>query len=418
MIETRPSPKRVFLPTPLLWFLGVFLVATLVSAGRYLWLVHIDHAQGIPAFIMPNSPEIYHGDFTLFALAFHHLREPGFWSDLPLFNYPATAGLAIALFYKLPHPVWAYLGFLSLLIVAGAWLWAARLTKGAIPAAAAAIFVIAFAVSYPFRFELQRANIEGAVAVFTAGAILALLHRRYWIAATLIGIAGAMKIFPIILLGLLLSPRKYKAIVWGAAVAFLANLCSLWVLGPTIRGANRQIEHGIALFQQIYVNSLDRTRLFCDHSLFTLFKLPLIELGRADDPRLMHSASSIYLAAVAIAGLALFFLIIRKLPLLNQVLILIICAVCLPPVSFDYTLLHLAVPFAVLSFYALDQWRAGEAASPALNASMAIFGLLFADLNLFGFHGELIGPTRAMAIVALLILFLRHPLRWQGFPDA
>jgi hypothetical protein len=417
-MKTRPSARRVFLPTPLLWFLGAILTATLVSAGRYLWLVHMEHAQGIPDFMMPNSPAIYHGDFTLFALAFHHLREPGFWSDLPLFNYPATAGLAIALFYKLPHPVWAYLAFLLLLIVAGACLWVARLTKRGIPAGAAAIFVIAFLVSYPFRFELQRANIEGFVVVFTAGAILALLHRRYWIAATLIGIAGAMKIFPIILLGLLLSPRKYKAIVWGAAVAFLANLCSLWVLGPSIRGANRQIEHGIKLFQQIYVNSLDRTRLFCDHSLFTLFKLPLIELGRADDPRLVHAASSIYLAAVAIVGLALFFLVIRKLPLLNQVLILILCAVSLPPVSFDYTLVHLAVPFALLSLYALDEWHAGEVSSKALNASMGLFGVLFADLNLFGFHGELIGPIRAVAIIALLGVFLRHPLRWQAFRAA
>jgi len=419
MLKEGPPAKRAFLPTPLLGFLAVLLIVTLVSAARYLWLVYVHHVQFVPVFILPNSPGVYHWDFTIFTRQFHHFREPGFWSyqDIP-FNYPATTGLAIAFFYKFPHPVLAYLCFLALLIVGGAWLWAARLRKRGISAVAAALFVIAFVASYPLRFELQRANIEGIVVLFTAGAILCFLHRRYWLTATLIGIAAAMKIFPIILLGLLFSRRKYKQMVWGVGVAILADLGSLWLLGPSIAVAHRQIAHGIAMFQQIYVETTNKSMLICDHSLFALVKLLLIKFGRANAPHLLHIAVPIYLATAALTGLLFFFFVIRKLPFLNQVLILTLCAVSLPPTSFDYTLLHLAVPFALLSLYALDVWNAGDAIPAGLNAAMALFGLIFADLNLFGMHGSLMGPTRAVAILVLLGTLLRHPLPWRAFDQA
>jgi hypothetical protein len=87
-------------------------------------------------------------------------------------------------------------------------------------------------------------------------------------------------------------------------------------------------------------------------------------------------------------------------------------------VSFDYTLLHLAVPFALLSLYTLDVWRAGETNLAALNTVMALFGLIFADLNFFGLHGQFMGPLRATAIIALFITLLRYPLRWQAFDQA
>ena len=418
MPELSASAKSVFLPLPLFCFLAVLLIVSFVSSARYLWLVNVNHAQFVPVFILPNSPAVYHGDFTLFARAFHHFRGASFWSDLSLFNYPATTALPIEFFYKFPHPVKAYLSFLSLLIVAGAWLWAVRLKQRGISEGAAALFVIAFLVSYPFRFELQRANIEGVVVLFTGGAILALLRRRYWIAATLIGIAAAMKIFPIILLGLLFSARKYRQMVWGLGVAVAANIFSLWLLGPSIAIANKQVAHGMAMFQSIYVDSDDRSRLFCDHSLFTLVKLPLLRFGGANAAHLVHAASSIYLAAVAFTGLVLFFFLIRKLPFLNQTLILTLCAVSLPPVSFDYTLLHLAVPFALLSLYASGAWNGGETSPTTVNVVMGLFGLIFADLNFFGLHGQFMGPLRAIAIIALLITLLRHPLHWRTFQQA
>ena len=368
---------------------------------------------------MPNSPAVYHGDFTIFANAFHHFREPSFWSDQNSFNYPATTGLAIAFFYHFSHPALAYLVFLSVAIIAGASLWAVRLKQRGLSAVAAALFVIAFVASYPFRFEVQRANIEGLVVVFTATAILAFLRRRYWIFATLVGIAGAMKIFPIILLALLFSTRRYKEMLWGVGVALIANLCSLWVLGPGIMVANSNIAHGMKRFQQIYVDSGGRNLLVYDHSLFGLVKLPLLKFGGTSTHHLVHVGSAIYLAAAALSGVILFFLVIRKLPLLNQILVLVLCAVSLPPISFDYTLLHLAVPFALLSLYAMDVWNAGQTDFAVLNTVMVLFGVMFADLNLFGLHGQFMGPLRAIAIVALLITFMRYPLHWHALqqPD-
>lgn len=367
---------------------------------------------------MPNSKAVYHWDFTVFAERFQHFRESGFWSSKYYpFTYPASSGLAFAFFYKLPHPVWAYLSFLALLIVGGAWLWAAQLKERGVSGYAAAVFVIVFILSYPFRFEVQRANIEGIVVLFTAGSILAFLRRRYWITGALIGIAGAMKLFPLILLGLLFSARKYREMVWGLGVAIAANCFSLWVLGPNMTVANRQIERGLRAFQRTYLLNDFRGLLYYDHSLFTLIKLPVIKLGGANPAHLLQVGSTIYLASMALLGLLLFFGVIQKLPLLNQILILTLCAVSLPPISFDYTLLHLAVPFALLSLYAVDTWNAGETNAKGLNTAMCLFGLIFADLNFFGVHGQFMGPARAIVIAALMITLMRYPLRWTPCAD-
>jgi hypothetical protein len=413
MPNASPSAKKVFLPPSLFRFWAVLLIITLVSAIRYLWLVHVDHKQGLVVFMLPNSAEVYHRDFTLFTDNFLHFRQPGFWQVGP-FGYPATTAFAFAFFYQFPHPIRVYLGVLYLLMLGGGWLWAVRLRARGISAGAAALFVIAFLASYPFRFELERANIEGIVVLFTAGAILAFFKRRYWLAATLIGIAGAMKIFPIILLGLLFSARKYKQMIWGMAAATLANLCSLWLLGPSIGIAHRQIANGMTWLLR-YVESAGRGWLNRDHSLFTLVKLPLYIFGRANAAHLVHAAYPIYLASVAFSGLLLFFLVIRKLPFLNQVLILTLCAVFFPPVSCDYTFLHLSVPFALLCLCALDARNAGETDSAGLDTAMVLFGIIFSDLNFIDPHYVLMGPTRALATALLLVVLLRHPIRWPAF---
>jgi len=416
--ETRSSTMSV--PPPLLRFWCLLVIVTFASATWNFVLVRVMHvkAETVPVFILPNSVEVYHWDFTVFAERFSHFRKPGFWNDLYYpFVYPAATSFAFAFFYWFPWSVRVYLAFLSCVILAAAWLWALSLTQRGISALPAALFVITFVTSYPLRFQLQRANIEGIVVLFTAAAILAFFKRAYWLAATLIGLAGAMKIFPLILFGLLISTRKYKQFIWGIAVAAAANFGSLWLLGPSIALAQKHIAQGMATFERTYVVDTSRGPFVYDHSLFTLVKLPLIITNPASAKHLVIFAVPIYIATTALAGVLLFFLVIRKLPLLNQVLILTLCGVFLPPVSFDYTLLHLFIPFAMLSLYAVDRWKSHESGPAGLNAAMVLCGIIFADLNLLRYH-YLIGPTRAFAMLLLLITLLRTPLRWQSFHQA
>jgi len=116
----------------------------------------------------------------------------------------------------------------------------------------------------------------------------------------------------------------------------------------------------------------------------------------------------VYLIAAAIAGTALYFAVIRRLPMLNQVLALTLCAVLLPPLSADYTLLELLLPFGLLCLYAVEirQPRRG------LAACFGCFAVLFAWETFLTIHYAFDRPMRTLVLTLLLIIVLRAPFPW------
>jgi hypothetical protein len=64
-----------------------------------------------------------------------------------------------------------------------------------------AFAAIVVATAWPLAFLLDSGNIESVVVATLAGGILAFRRKRWYLAAVLIGLAGAMKLFPLALLG-------------------------------------------------------------------------------------------------------------------------------------------------------------------------------------------------------------------------
>jgi hypothetical protein len=111
----------------------------------------------------------------------------------------------------------------------------------------------------------------------------------------------------------------------------------------------------------------------------------------------------------ALAGLILYLLKIRHLPLINQVLCLCIASILLPPVSYDYTLMHLYIPWAMLVLFAQEQWASRRSVA-GLTAALALLAFLFAP------ESEMIcqsvrfgGQLKAIALMALLVVSLKYP---------
>ena len=80
-------------------------------------------------------------------------------------------------------------------------------------------------------------------------AIYCILKERYWLGAGLLGVAIAMKLYPFVLLGLLIPRRKWLPIVFSLAVAVLYSLFGLWVLCPDIATAQHGVNFGLQSFQ-------------------------------------------------------------------------------------------------------------------------------------------------------------------------
>jgi hypothetical protein len=106
--------------------------------------------------------------------------------------------------------------------------------------------------------------------------------------------------------------------------------------------------------------------------------------------------------------IALYFFRIWRLPLLNQILVLSVLSVIVPPISFDYTLLSLYPALAMLSITALHlpENRQGE-----LIPHFLLFAAILTPESYLIVHGiPFAGQLRALCLLAMLVLVLWKPL--------
>ena len=144
-----------------------------------------------------------------------------------------------------------------------------------------------------------------------------------------------------------------------------------------------------------------------DHSLFALYKCIAVALGH--DPANFLQSLSIYLALSALGGTLLYFLRIRHLPLLNQLLILTIASINFTAFSGDGTLLHLYYPFALLLFLTLGAWKRRTQVPGLLPALLCFAVLLAPESYLVAGEWRFEGEVKCLILGYLLVLALRHP---------
>jgi hypothetical protein len=145
-----------------------------------------------------------------------------------------------------------------------------------------------------------------------------------------------------------------------------------------------------------------------DHTLWALLKASLPHLPPTPQ---LNRLLSLYFAITSISGIALFFVRIVKLPLVNQILCLSIASILFPPVSYDYTLLHLYAPFVLITFVALRQ---RDKPSHALQVTLALFAFVLSFQQEFILHGErFAGPLKAVALLALFVVSVACPFDLQ-----
>ncbi len=400
----------IALPLVFRRFVQVLAALTLCCGAAELFSASVLHLHARYGYVMldENFP-----DFRFFTDRFTSLHTIEFFTKTPghPFMYPAPVALPYAVFFlgSPHHSLRSFLMFMIGCFVLAAVLLARALYRRGLTLASACAFVgCTLLLSYPFWFVYHQANMEFFVWLVLSIGLLCFFHDRPNAAAVCIGVAISMKIFPFVYLGLLLPRRRYGAIGLALAVAAALTVVSLWFVYPDLRVSWKYIQAGIDNFRQIYMLHLRPERGF-DHSLFGLVKALIPALP---PPERMARVLSMYLLVSAIGGIALYFVRIRKLPVINQLLCLTIASILLPPTSFDYTLLHLYAPWVLLLFYALRRYGQDGSglASPALWSTFICFAVLFAPLTEFIVRGESIGGLiRCVFLVVLFVVGLIYP---------
>jgi hypothetical protein len=343
-VREEPSSYK-----PLEWFLQVLCFLwflTLLLGWLERDILHLPSKDWYPFFL----PHARFSDFTIFSERFKFFERGDFFhfQGFP-FTYPAPVAIAYELFYRFgQYSLYAYILFCFLtFLVAGVALGRAmRQLRLAIPGVG--LFIgSTILLSDPFWFLLDRGNIEMVNWLLIALGVTAYWNKKWHVAAFLFGVAISFKIFPFVFLGLLLSARKYLAVASGIVTAALTTVAATWYIGPTYETASTGIASGLEFFRTHYILEVHPNEIGFDHSAFAFVKLVALANDVTQGLSLVPWLNR-YMVITAVSGLILYFWKIRTLPRANQVLALTVASILLPPVSGDYTLVHLYIPWGVL----------------------------------------------------------------------
>ena len=404
--ESLPSILRTFL-------IGTVLLGALWAITQFCCI----HFLGLNSFpynrmILPRVNDFV--DYAMFNPRFEHFHTHAFFDPgiAGPFLYPAPVAVLYAFTHlftdPLHHPLVGFPILLVLVFICIAALLAWGLRRAGLSAEAAAAFSsVSLLTSYPVYFEINRSNMEIFVWALAGGGVWAFLRNHPWLAAALIGLAGSCKLYPYILLGLLLLRRQYRQTAFGILVGVLSTLASLWAVTGDISFTAHKVAEGLRTFHNDYVLTRHAIEVGLDHSLFGLFKRPLVQM-----PQLSVAAHylTLYLAIAALTGTVLFFTKVRKLPVSNQITFITVATILLPPVSYDYTLLQLYTPWAVLVFLAIRHWHQGLPVTRGLRNAFYCFIFLLSPQNEIILHGaKLEGQIKCLALIALAVVSLLNP---------
>lgn len=398
----------------LLALAGLSLVSLLVVYVRGTVL-----GQPYPYNTLLYNPDIRFFDLTAFDLRFwSFLRYGDFFGPRVLeYAYPAPAVFATLPFYLISDvPVIPFLVVvLAAMWIATLFLWHRVRGIAGLDAILACTLLVTAASSYPFYNLMDRGNIEGIIWILLALGLASFAGERYWLAALFIGAAAAMKPFPGILLLLLLSRRKYAQFGFGILTFLGLNLAAMRALSRGIVETWTHLTPGFSRFADQWAFSYRPREIGMDHSLFSVLK-QVIHV-KQKWLQLDHTLQAIHLYYFVLVygsfavGYLLYF---RKLPVLNQIFLLVIASTLFPYVAYDYTLVQLYLPWgAFLVFLCTDVARGRVKLTQSEGLRILLpFTIIFTS-QMFLIVAKNIncgGQVKALALLALMHAAVTIPM--------
>lgn len=400
--DTAPRP----LPYALRLYLFFTFVFTIASLGYNLIARSLGY--GIPySYAYFFSPRFFFSDLWEFHERFQHYMRPDFFTQHGHFMYPPAMTLPYAALYATPWPRPAFFAATFAVAFFFTYCLFRALRRYGLEATGAALVSVGILVtSYPLSLAVQRANLEIVVAVVTTCGLWCVYRRQYTWAAVFFGLATAFKLYPFLFFSLLLTQRKYREIAVGILTTLGVTWLALRLLSPHVGYALQWDLEQLRGFGSEYVAA--PVSVGYDHSFFALVKFATL-------PWLPNLAPLVrpYTWIVAISCLVFYFARIRKLPLMNQIIILSVLAVTIAPVSYDYTLLSLYASLGLLCLAALNT-ASQDSTSPDQRRLVPFFFLYsiiltpqsYVILHRAHFYGEL----RCLCMLALIILATIRPI--------
>ena len=419
-----PRPSLSFPPV----LRRVWIAIAALTVVSVLLSVGVHAAHGPNSFSLGISPAGENfSDFTVYKFKFNYFHTPAFFQQGYPMTYPAPMALIYRLFFLLgDSDLGVFLAVSVLSVLVPAFLFARALVRRGVHRSTAFAFSATLLLcSWPAFVVIDRGNVEVFVWVTLAIGAWAFATGRNYTAAAFFALAASLKLFPFVLLGLFVSARRWRPLLFGVAVFAAATVASLAILGPTVATAYTGINGGLQFFHDTMMPFWRPWESGVDHSLLALFKFFAVIVFHYPVTTPFYAAATFYTRLMALVGIGLYVLLLRRLPLLNQLLAFSIICILFTPFSGDATLLHLYSAFALFCFLALDAHRRGLTV-PGLSTALLLLAFITAYESFFvlpGFSFPVLGQSgpftlsgqrfegqaKCAALVWLLVVTLRYP---------
>ncbi len=389
--------------------LRMFWVGSVAAFGLMVLVGYVRYRMGDPPTNYNPLGGARYQDLMEFPPVYRMLHTADFYEGINTsrVTYPPLGMVLFAALYASGHPIGVYLATAAVWLAACAWGVRRGLMVEGIGGVTATLFPLTVAlVSFPIAGLLQRGNIELFVWVFAGLGTWLFVRGREDAAAALWGLAAAVKLYPIVLLGLLLPRGKWRAFAVGAGTFVAVTVVSLAWLGPTMGVAWHGAVKNVFRYQGMRVGEWSLHELAANHSVFGLAKLMAIAVGLP----LAKLTLPYYACGALLMGWA-YFARLWRMPMANQLLALTTFMVALPPISYFYALVHLYASWVVLVFVAIRAEKNGVRVK-GLQMAMGLLVPLFASFMVFTYPRLWLfgGLMQAFLLVALWVCAVEFPL--------
>jgi hypothetical protein len=411
---------RVCLPA----LLRRFWAWSAVVFGLTLTVAWVEYRAGVSRYNWDPLSDSLFGDLMEYPGTYQWLHTAAFFFNAtarpvpyPLYSpvaYPPFAAMVLAGLYSAASPVLRYLELAGVWLVAAVWGVRRALMRVGIGGVIATLFPLTLVlISFPIARLVHEGNVELALWVLTATGVWAYLKDSRGgddTAGVLWGLAAAMKLYPAVLLILLLPRRRWRAFALGVAAFVGATVLALWWLGPTMEVAWRGSLKNVFGYQGVRANEWSLRELAANHSAFGLAKMAAMITGMP-----LAKLTLPYYVCGALAMAWAFFGRLWRMPEANQLLAVTAFMVMFPPVSYFHTLVHLYAPLLVLLFVVIDEQKAGAERAGVqvrgLQGTVLLFVPLFASWTLFTFPRVFVfaGLVQAALLLVLFGCAVRYP---------
>ena len=393
---------------PLPRILRMFWLGSFIAFALMILIGYIEYRMGFPKPHYSPLGGSRYDDLTEFIPNFRFLHTAAFFHN-PYTSSPSYPPFGVVLFavvYAFAKPVAFYLTVVTTWLVAAVWMVRRKLIQQHIKPITATLFPLTVVLfSFPIAGLIQRGNIEIFLWIFAALGTWAFLNGKDEQAALLWSLAAATKLYPIVLLVLLLPRRKYRAFALGVISFVVSSLLAMWYLGPTIPIAFHGSMANVFLYQGVRAAEFGIHELSANHSLFGLVKILAVVIGVPS-----AKLTLLYYGLAAVVFAALYFGRLAKMPIANQLVAVTAFMVLLPPVSYFYTLVNLYAPALVLFFIAIRAERARQSI-PGLRAAVFLLIPLCGSFMLFTFPRVMLfgGLVQACLLIFLFLWSATYP---------